>query len=461
MVKKTNLLLLLLLVFGAFSAPFVLAEEPWDTIKSIATLEFMSKLGFQASLDPFEGFIRFAIFLVLFAVLFRLAELLKLGRNTSIVISLVLSLVSALFIPGSVLVAAGTGYGTVVGMVLLALPLVLFAWGYFTVENRWARVGIMALALFLLYQMDGHIDDVASGAGAAGSQHFQGVVETVADYIDYVIWLAWGLLIVAVFSAFGSAGGASEHHPNWLGRVKDKALSRFAGTEKGKELRHERIEETRLLNDIAIEKEELGLLEDAQKRLQAYIQIALGEMNRHGRVESKAHLDSLKSAHAALNKALIDDANRVQHKWNRAQRRETAEFQRLLRELVSRGVNVTKLKAQEQTILNAFVVVSRELKDAQRVFQSIKSHHDIIVRKIEGFYSHHSYPTPSTTTITDTDPIVFTVPTLSDVKTAFDKIDAKMSGVINPLDRALRNEEDAVDRTATLAKEIHDKWTVA
>ena len=213
--KKFNILFILLLLFGVLSAQVVHAEEPWDTIKNVVTLQFMTKLGFESSLDPFEGFIRFAILLVLFAVLFKGAELLKLGRNTAIVIALVFSFISAIFIPGSVLVAAGASYATIVGMVLLGLPAALFIWGYFAIENKWIRFGLMAFMLFMLYQMKGHIGDLGKGV-AITSTHFGGVLTTVRDYIGYVIGLSWGFLAVAFFSALSSAGGASDQHPNWL-----------------------------------------------------------------------------------------------------------------------------------------------------------------------------------------------------------------------------------------------------
>ncbi len=93
MMKKLNLFIILCLVFGAFSAQLVAADEPWDTIKSVVTLEFMSNLGFQSSLDPFEGFIRFMLLILLFTIFFKLAEMLKLGRGAAFVIAMFISLI--------------------------------------------------------------------------------------------------------------------------------------------------------------------------------------------------------------------------------------------------------------------------------------------------------------------------------------------------------------------------------
>ncbi len=453
--KKFNLLFVLLLLFGVLSAQAVQAAssgEPWDTIKDVVTLQFMTKLGFQSSLDPFEGFIRFAILLVLFAVLFKGAELLKLGRNTAIVIALVFSFVSAIFIPGSVLVAAGASYGTVVGMVLLGLPAALFIWGYLVIENKWVRVGLMALMLFMLYQMSAHIGDLASGAGVTSS-HFKGVLETVRDYVKYVTWLSWGFLVVAFFSALSSTGGASEHHPNWLGRLGKKVKSIAPGTEEGKQLRHERIEETRLMNDLAVEKEELGLLQEGTARYKDYTQIAVNEIGNTSTVNSKAHAEEFEVVFQRL-KTAMDDIDKVQHKWKRTERREVAEFRRLYKELINRGVTGAKnLAAEEKNLLNKYVDVSKNVKDAQNAFAKIEKNHKDASAALLTKYRAGPSGSGSPTT-----PYNFS--TVAVVVRYFAEIKAQLNILKIALIQAESAEKDAVEQTAALAEQVKGKWAV-
>ena len=175
----------------SMSASFVTAtsHQPWSTIKSIVTLDFMSKLGINSTADPFEGFIRFAILILLFAVFYALFNKLGFSKNITITVALVFSIISAIFIPGSVLVAAGAGYGAIIGLILLAMPFALVGIGYFaTKESPWAQVVLAALAVWLLGQMETYLSDLAAGAGVT-SVHFQTVISTVEGPIYWIYWI--------------------------------------------------------------------------------------------------------------------------------------------------------------------------------------------------------------------------------------------------------------------------------
>ena len=230
---KTNnnrgVFFLLTLLATAFSAQSVLAVQPWDTIKSIVTLDFMSQIGFQATLDPLEGIIRFFLLITLFTIFFKGAELLKLGTNASMVIAAAISIISTIFIPGTVLVAAGASYGTIISVFLLGLPIAIMVGGWFLLkEHHWVRVGIMVLTLWVLYQMQAHLTLLSTGAtAAAGNSQFAGVITAVGPFIGWVIGAAWVMLVVSILSAFAHFGGASEHHPNIGGKVWDMASQKL------------------------------------------------------------------------------------------------------------------------------------------------------------------------------------------------------------------------------------------
>lgn len=447
--KRLNLFGILCLLFGAFSAQFALAAEPWDTIKDIVTLKFMTNLGFQSTLDPFEGFIRFMLLILLFTIFFKLAEMIKLGRGAAFVIALFISLISAIFIPGSVLVAAAASYSTLVALVILGAPILLLVMTYiFLKEHHWIRVFVMVVLIYILYQMQSHIKDISTGVGIS-STHFAAVMDTVGSFISWVYIVAWALGIWALLAALGSMGGSTENHPNWLRHFGRKVASKFTDTEAGKELRHSRREETRLLNDLAVEKEEDELLKKAAGETARYSQIAVTEMRNTGQINSKSHLQSLGDAHGAVAEAM-KAINNVAHKWNRTQRREMSEFRRLMKELIDRSVDVEKLEATEKILLNHYIEVSKNVALGNKAFSNIEKLQKEILKDANAGYTAAK--------LGDTDPLdTKTIPAL---QKAFDKLAGEIAALTTALKDAELAEAKAVTVTASLADIIKKGWVV-
>ncbi len=67
--------------------------------------------------------VRVAILLLITFLLYEGISHLGLSQGTAVVISLVLGLISSVFIPGSVLLAISTTYGTIFSLLLLLIPI--------------------------------------------------------------------------------------------------------------------------------------------------------------------------------------------------------------------------------------------------------------------------------------------------------------------------------------------------
>src|SRR3989338_9298557 len=182
-----------LLLMSSLLSSFVMAAETagGKVFTKIITLEYLQEWGItKASIDPIEGFTRFLLLILLFALLFKGAELLKLGTNISIVIALAISLITVIFIPGTVLLAVGTSYGTLFSLIILAVPIGLILLGYFLLkEHPWLRVIMMGLVWYLLSQMWRYIQTWTGSATAA----YATVIHTIANLIG------WVEIVVAVF----------------------------------------------------------------------------------------------------------------------------------------------------------------------------------------------------------------------------------------------------------------------
>lgn len=453
--KKSRLLLVVLfLLIGALIAQSVLAAQPADIIKDIVTLQFMTKLGFKSSLDPFEGIVRFLLLILLFTIFFVGAELLKLGRNASIVIALVFSLISVIFIPGPVLIAAAASYATIVSLVLLAIPVLVLASLYFLLkEHPWVRVAVIGVLIYTLYWMKDQITKLSTGAGYS-SPHFAGVINTVQGPLDWVIFLAWLGLVVSLIAGIARAGGASEYHPNAVGGLFNRFTQKTglgAYTDKGKELRHARIEETRLLSDLVVERRELQLLQAAEEKTKKYQQVAISEIYTDKQVKSKNHLETFKLTFGSVKEAM-QAVKDVEHQWKRAERREVAEMRRLIKEMVRNKVSDTdrnKVGAGEKLILDSYIQVNQAVNRALREMEDVEKFHGNVYQLCEKGYSGGKN---LVTLNLNKMPVA--------IKT-LEKIGASLNDILSQLSDAIKAEKDAIERTTGLAELVKEKYVVS
>lgn len=460
--KKIGILFLLFLVIGSLSAEFVAAaaptSQPLATLYDIVTLNFLKTLGLTATIDPVEGVIRFLLLLLLFTVFYEGVKLAGLSKNAGIVIALVFALISAIFVPGTILLAAATGYGTIVSLILVAIPVFICFGGYFFLRNSpWARAVLMSLLVWVLWVMLTALETPASGTTTRGIAGFFGSkFYPIIDGVHSVFWVVFGiaaaLAVWSLIAALSTLGGATSTRPNWMGALTDKVKNDFQQsfefTEKGKELRHAKREETRLLSDLATQKEEVNLLNAVELRGDKYHGF-VNDLRTRGAILSTNFLTTFNNEFNLLT-GEMGRVNHADQKWKTAERRAVTEMNRLLAEMVNKGVSddvMRRLGASENSIKNDFTRVANFVRDANRAFSDIQRSHGAIVKSATAFYKSH----PPTTPFPVTGPSYARL--LSDLN---DLLDTFGQAIVN----ARVAENKAMNDTAAIAQQIERGWVV-
>ena len=156
--KKGVMLLLLLLFVGMFTVSCTTNNDEidfqgiFDKVVSIGNLDF---LGAALGDEPIVGFMRIMIFILVFAILFEVSRLSGLRGNIGGTIAAIVSIMSVMFIPGTVLAAIGGAYATLISFILIGTPV---AGGLYLIyvipsDNRWQiglKVVLLALLLWIL-----------------------------------------------------------------------------------------------------------------------------------------------------------------------------------------------------------------------------------------------------------------------------------------------------------------------
>ncbi len=127
-----SILLVLLLITSCAPAPGPSGPDIWDNILSIGSLGFLCERGgVGVGLCDYENnliaLMRILIGILVFALLFMGASAvpgLNENRNIAVAVSLVLTIMSVIFIPQSVLVGIGAAYSTIISVILIGAPIV-------------------------------------------------------------------------------------------------------------------------------------------------------------------------------------------------------------------------------------------------------------------------------------------------------------------------------------------------
>ncbi len=136
--------------------------EIWNKVLWFGRLEWLG-LGTEG---PLAGFLRIAIFILVFALLYGGSRFLTfIPNNIRIVIAFILALISVVMIPGQLLTAIAASYGIVVSFVLIGA--LIFAGGaglmYIPTTNigwRILRIVLIILLLYIIIMIRGHAKEL-------------------------------------------------------------------------------------------------------------------------------------------------------------------------------------------------------------------------------------------------------------------------------------------------------------
>lgn len=132
-------------------------------------LLWIGSLGFLGHVDnEVAAFMRVMVFLLTFTVLYALFNTLSnatgvFTRNIAITLSILFSIISAIFIPGSVLIGIGAAYGTLVAFFFVGVPVLggLYLLNALPNATRWdyfVRIVVILVLLAILIAVKTHAD---------------------------------------------------------------------------------------------------------------------------------------------------------------------------------------------------------------------------------------------------------------------------------------------------------------
>jgi len=220
--KKLRFISLFSLLFSILSARLVTAAQPWDAIKSIVTLEVLSKIGISNTGSSIEGFIKFLLMVTFFAIYFALSEkILKFGKNISVVIALTFSFLSTILIPGKLLITFATTYTTIASVIILGIPILSGFWAYFKMkEHPFIRIGILILLIYVLHLIINFLESGPLGLLDTVFKFGSGLVTAVL----VVMYVLLGFSLLKIFNAGEHLPGAIPGFvKNFLSRDEDKS----------------------------------------------------------------------------------------------------------------------------------------------------------------------------------------------------------------------------------------------
>tara|TARA_Y100000310_G_scaffold345611_2_gene467300 strand:+ start:4750 stop:6120 length:1371 start_codon:yes stop_codon:yes gene_type:complete len=368
--KKVGLLSAMWMFLVTMLSQLALALSPQDIIKEIVTLQFLSRVGLQNVGDPLEGLIRFLLLIALFAIFYKGAEALKLGRNIAITLAAVFSIISTIFIPSTILIAAGASLGTLFGVILLVIPLgsLIMMYKFFN-DSPWMRVFILAVQAVVLWEMNTYITG-SKGLAAAGGTYGT-MLGDFGPYIMAIFWLTIVLLIFESFKLFPSSSTTSSGGSGFLGFLKRRypSIGNFKKNVRGtkaheehqEHLKTSHREKTRLLSDYIEEKKEMHLISEAKKDTEAFVDV-IAKAQSDGKAGKSAFKASFQLAHDSIHHARTE-VKKLRRTTFRAER----ELNKLMKEVRSKNIqgkifNRKRVQTYEADLLKIHDDIMKELK---------------------------------------------------------------------------------------------------
>ena len=172
-------------------------------------------------------------------------------------------------------------------------------------------------------------------------------------------------------------------------------------------------------------------------------------------------------------KKKYDEVEGVTHKWQRAQRREVAEINRLIKDMINNGVGkatTDPIKVMETNILGHYAEVAKQVKIAKKAVGDIGKNNQIVVGHCKNVYGTSSWKaggddnTPLNATNSGTGGLEEYLDSgknlLVKVPNAIAEVTAEVQKLKDAIDIATNREQMAVTQTIALTEEIKKHWQV-
>ena len=157
---RNGLLLLLSMFLVSCQQAGISGESIYNKIIWFGSLGFLGATG-----NPMEGFMRILVITLVFAIFYELGGLIQLTPSIRITVSLILAIMSGIFIPGTVLAGIGAAYGTLVALFLIGLPVIGGLYAIYRIPGTtrfyiFLRIVIILILLTILISVKVHALDL-------------------------------------------------------------------------------------------------------------------------------------------------------------------------------------------------------------------------------------------------------------------------------------------------------------
>ena len=159
---RNGFLLLLSMFLVSCQQVGISGSEIWNKIIWFGSLGFLGATG-----NPMEGFMRILVITLVFAIFYELGGLVQLSPSIRTTVSLILAIMSGVFIPGTVLAGIGAAYGTLVALFLIGAPVVGGLYAIYRIPNTtrfhiFLRIVIILILLTILISVKIHALDLVN-----------------------------------------------------------------------------------------------------------------------------------------------------------------------------------------------------------------------------------------------------------------------------------------------------------
>lgn len=166
---RNGLLLLLSMFLVSCQQAGISGSLIWEKILWYGSLGFFSGTAVD---NPMGGFMRILVFILILAIFYELGGLIQLSPNIRTVVSLILAMMSAVFIPQGVLAGIGAAYGTLVALFLIGAPVVGGLYAIYRIPNTtrfyiFLRIVIILILLAILISVKIHATNLSNIPGSS------------------------------------------------------------------------------------------------------------------------------------------------------------------------------------------------------------------------------------------------------------------------------------------------------
>ena len=159
---RNGFLLLVSLFLVSCQEAGISGSEIFNKILWFGSLGFLGASG-----NPMDGFMRILVVVLVFAIFYELGGLVSLSPSIRTTISLILAIMSGVFIPTAVLAGIGAAYGTIVALFLIGLPVVGGLYAIYRIPGTtrfyiFLRIVVILILLAVLISVKVHALDLVN-----------------------------------------------------------------------------------------------------------------------------------------------------------------------------------------------------------------------------------------------------------------------------------------------------------